>query len=213
MSDVRVAVAVVGHHSREDMAQRLSDKLGAKLFLDDGRWGEMGNHLRAFEHFAYNTEYTHLCVLEDDAMPVPEFLETLPKIVSERPEDLISLYIGKGAPKPLQEQIGASLRFAERAHLAWLEDVNLMWGVGVVIPIEHIKDLLVARLGGNDYYDNRVGAWWWRTRHRKIQYVYPSLINHNDITPSTIYKNPTPARVAWRTGVRDDYSTKSINLL
>ena len=68
-----IKFVVVGHVSRIGHAQRLAALLDAHLLIDDGNHGANWNHRRALEWAAEQS--CRVVVLEDDAIPVPGFIE------------------------------------------------------------------------------------------------------------------------------------------
>lgn len=223
MTNVRVAIRVVGHHSRGDMAQRLAEHLDGIAFVDDGTFGEWRNHMRAFASALYpdlNPAPTHVCVLQEDAL-LPEavlftaWLETVQLLVAARPDELLGLYIGKG--RGGNQFTAKRVAYGIERGASWFSAPHLLWGVGVVLPVAHIPALLahevpIAEPGKPDYYDNRLGSWWFRRTGRHVLYPYPSLVDHDD-SDSVISQRDQPERKAFKTGLRDSYPGGAYPLL
>ncbi|MEN8470171.1 hypothetical protein AAH476_37120, partial [Enterobacter cloacae subsp. cloacae] len=91
-----IKFVVVGHVSRIVHAQRLAALLDAHLLIDDGNHGANWNHRRALEWAAEQT--CRVVVLEDDAIPVPGFIEKVTDWLARCPDDLMSFYLGTGRP-------------------------------------------------------------------------------------------------------------------
>lgn len=181
---VSIDVHVVAHSSRLDLAENLKSETGASdLWVDTGRLGEWKNHLRAWTYLSYSSA-THAIVLQDDAVPVENFRLLATEAARERPESMISFYVGTHRPR--QAQVLAAVTEAERVHASWLTANTLMWGVGVMVPVAHIPDMLETVKHSKKPYDERLGLWAERSR-ASVSYTWPSLVDHLD-TPSTVWK-------------------------
>lgn len=206
---IKIDFRVVTHHSRREMGWSLARRVGGILLEDDGTLGEYENHRRAWADFGLDSA-THICVLQDDAVPILNFVNTAHQAIAARPDDLVSLYVGTGRPGPDAVLKNAQVN-AERYAGAWLEDVNLLWGVGVVMPAEWAYRFSEHEPEGLDYYDNRLGFWWKRRTGRKVQYVWPSLVDHAD-GESLVSVREQPERRAFKVGVARNYDTISFPL-
>lgn len=191
-------VAVVAHVARTEQAKRLADDLGAELFMDDGSLGEWANHRRAL---AWGAERDgHLCVMQDDALPIPDFTRHAERAIAERPDDMLGLYVGKG---PLSvKSVEWAVHKADTAGAAWITYKRLGWGVAMIVPCHTIPALLDWCDDRDTPYDIRIGRAWQHTQGRPVHHCWPSLVDHRD-EPSVIEgRNPRkPGRVAWRVGV------------
>jgi len=205
-----ISYQVVGHFSRGNRAERLATQVGGDFHIDDGSLGIWGNHMRALRR-GVESGATHVCVLEEDAQPVEGFLEALPRAVSARPDDLISLYVGSGRPF-IETKIRPFLDTATSEGLRWLQAPHLFWGVGVVIPVAGVERVLEGTPNrAGVYYDNELGRLW----GKPVQYVWPSLVDHEDgdsIMARQVGREQ-PERKAFRTGVASDYNTVSAPLV
>jgi hypothetical protein len=191
-------VAVVAHHARTEQAKRLSEDLGAELFMDDGSRGEWPNHRRALVWGA--ARHGHLCVLQDDAVPVEGFLHHASHAASERPTDMIGLYVGRQRPMRLATQ--QAVARAEATGASWLTSKGLRWGVATMMPTAAIPALLDACDTRESAYDIRLGRAWAQTQNRPVAYTWPSLVDHRDESSVIDGRRDRPGgRVAWRVGV------------
>lgn len=173
-----IQIHIVAHERRRSMAESLAQKSGAEsIWWDDGFHGEWRNHRRAWTSLA-QSDATHGVVLQDDAVPIPNFREELAKAISRRPEDMISLYVGRH--RPHREEVIRAVEGAERMGAGWIASTALHWGVGVVIPVPQIADVLSAAQGVRFPYDQRMGEAWMRLGHKRISYCWPSLVDHED---------------------------------
>lgn len=199
MSDYRLYIAVVAHEKRRKMAEELSQIVDAdKVFYDDGFLGEWRNHYRALRA-GERSGASHVVVLQDDALPVEGFYLALETLVEEKPEELISLYVG--THKPRAQAVKIAVDKADQKGAAWLSADTLMWGVGVVIPALLISEMLEHVASSKLPYDQRIGLWVEDTG-RDVFYTWPSLVDHAD-EPTVIAgrSKKQGRRVAHRVGI------------
>ena len=115
-------------------------------------------------------------VIQDDAVLTPDFYENLENaILALNQKTIISLYTGTARPIPgrVKKAVesmpdGSFLRFHQ-----------LMWGVGFVIPSDHILPMLEFVEDIDLQYDNKVGEFYCR-QGIPVYYTVPSLVDHND---------------------------------
>jgi hypothetical protein len=196
-----VVISVVAHVKRREMACKLAKTVQAQeTCFDDGFLGEWKNHVRAWKnawHYATETGCSHICVLQDDAMPVEQFLDHLQVAVETKPEAIISLYTGTHRPR--KSQVTEAAKQADELGASWLVADTLMWGVGVVLPVGWVPDMLEFGRKSKLPYDQRVGAWA-ENRGYPVFYTWPSLVDHADIE-TVAHKGKQGVRVAHKTGV------------
>lgn len=194
-----VEIHVVGHYKRATQAHNLSDELYADYtWIDDGTLGEWKNHYRAWTKGVYS-EATHVCVLQDDAVPVEHFSGALIHAIEQRPDDMLGLYVGNGRPHA-QEVLEATQK-ADQVGASWLATDALCWGVGTVVPTSLISEMLLSVKKVKAPYDQRLSAWL-HYSGRNAYYTWPSLVDHED-GPSLAWKGNQGVRKAHRVGVPD----------
>ena len=136
-------------------------------------------------------------VIQDDAILTPNFYENIEGAIANCPggRSLISLYTGKARPFP--RRITEAVKRAERA--TWLRHYLLIWGVGIVIPTDHIKPMIDFVDDWDEPYDTRIGIFYSRNR-LPVYYTMPSLVDHDDDLSTTIPGHGTKpgARVAHK---------------
>src|SRR5690625_5374614 len=97
-----IRYAITSTRSRRAQADTLAGEVGATVFEDDTTLGERKNHHRAWSWLA-NLDAEWLCVLQDDALPVDDFLAQAELAVENLPtEGLISLYLSTSYPMHIQ---------------------------------------------------------------------------------------------------------------
>ncbi|ENH9680425.1 hypothetical protein [Enterobacter roggenkampii] len=189
-----IKFVVVGHHTRIGQAQRLAALLDAHLLIDDGHHGANWNHRRAIEWAAEQS--CRVVVLEDDALPVPDFIERVGEWLNGLPESLVSFYLGTGRPPQYQMQIAERLIVADKTQADYITLPRLIHGVCYSVPPQHIERVL-SRWDSSKPADYAVGDAFGGT------VVYPcySLVDHAD--GETVEHHPdsaprTERRRAWR---------------
>lgn len=122
---------------------------------------------------------SHVCVLQDDALPCQNFGMRLNDAVEQRPDDLISLFVG-GLP-------GASLKAFRKAQArgeGWCElprPSKITHVVGLVWPVVLVAPFLA-------WYDEE-----------KDMIPYPQPHRSDDMVVSYWLKTAKPWRTAWAT--------------
>lgn len=185
---------VVGHHSRRQHADALAYHIGAHMVIDEDNHGANWNHRRALEWAAEQS--CRVVVLEDDALPVPWFINKVIPWLNDKPDDLISFYLGTGRPPQYQAQIAERLIAADRTRADYITLPQLIHGVCYSVPPQHLPRVL-ARWDSSKPADFALGDAW------GAPVVYPcwSLVDHADGEP--VERHPdgearTERRRAWR---------------
>jgi hypothetical protein len=203
---VTLAIAVVAHQRRAAAAQRLAEQVGATITWDRGK-GEQDTHQRALVSLL-DTDARHLLLLEDDALPAPDFhtrvhtdLALLP------PRHLASGYLGTGRgagvpPARWDPMVTHLLAQAEGARHHWVVAPAMWHAVAMLIPRTVATDLhgwLRARPRAPT--DQAVTTW---VRAHGWHVAYPvasSWVDHDDgptVTQHPDHQPRTQPRRAWR---------------
>lgn len=180
-----IHVAVVGHINRQAQAEALAASLGAELFLDRLTLGPTFGHLNALNWGASKTG--HLIVIEDDAQPVPGFLNIASKWIDQHPEELTSFYLGTGYLPSKPEIVTKAVSEAEATGSDHVTFERLYTAVTYTLPTRRIADL---KMSAKDVADTSLGIRWKTLTKRPIFYTIPSLVDHAD-TPSIHRPNRT----------------------
>jgi hypothetical protein len=200
-AQIEVTPVVVGHFDRAEQAYALAQELGGETVMDDGTYGDWGNHARALLRGA-QIGTSHVLCIEDDAVPVPNLLAEARKAVEAWPSGCISLYVGTGRPR--QHGVSRAIACAERIDSNWLEADSLCWGVAFVVPTHDILPMLLWCKDRTEPTDQRIGAWY-RSQRRTVRYTWPSLVDHLDGESLLPTRNLPTARRAWRVGTVKEY--------
>jgi hypothetical protein len=221
---VSVAIGVVAHLDREERAWQLADTVNAdSITYDDGTLGCTQNHLRVWSKYA-EAPQDWVLVLEDDAVPCPQFRAQLDAALAATPRRIVSLYLGTGNPKHWQERIYQVTREADREDADWIVSQHLLHAVGVAVHADLIPGMVNsiraagrARINRNVWplpIDEAITEWAQDNNHMAA-YTWPSLVDHAD--EGTLVQHPDgnrrhAPRKAWRHGTRDQWNRNAVTL-
>jgi hypothetical protein len=174
---VTLNVAIMAHPRRKHAAKRLAAATGAQIVWDerDDEW-----HTGARAIAAYDPTATHHLVLQDDALPIDDFLEHAAAALEHRPDDLVSFYLGTSRPPQWQAAVDDACMRAEDAGAAWITAPALLHGVAIAIPTTAIPQMLAWCQPLTVPYDQRIGMYWRRVLEQRVLYTWPSLVDHDD---------------------------------
>lgn len=190
---MNITACIMAHPKRKEAAEALADRLKQYPFKnvnisfagadDSSHEAEWDNGRRALEHGIGQGEW-HV-VIQDDAILCPNFYDNLVGAINAVPtKSLISLYTGTS--RPMAKRIKVAVDKAQYAN--WLQFWMLLWGVGIVIPSDHIAPMLEfvdEPKYAQSQYDNRIGYFYNRNR-LPVYYTMPSLVDHDDEVPSLL---------------------------
>ncbi|WP_152486534.1 hypothetical protein [Nocardiopsis lucentensis] len=180
-----MSVAVMAHRKREKFVPGLVASLDrpAKGVWDqkNDRWDTGRRAMLAYESGA-----THHLVIQDDAVVCRNLVAGVERALTRVPAP-------HGTPTPLCLYAGRVKRFRSvvRRHVgsrrpSWLAMPSIYWGVGVVMPVQLISELI--RWGDQHpevaNYDYRMGQWL-RQQGVEVWYPWPSLVDHRH-SPSLV---------------------------
>lgn len=192
--ETQVKFAVIGHNSRYKQVSRLAELLGDVLLIDSGDHGANWNHRRALEWASWQD--CRVVIIEDDALPVSDFVERVSEWLNRFPETLVSFYLGTGRPPQYQMQIAERLIVADKTRADFIMLPRLIHGVCYSVPHQHIERVL-SRWDSGKPADYAVGDAYGGA------VVYPcySLVDHADGEPVERHPDSSPRterRRAWR---------------
>lgn len=195
---MNISITIMAHPSRKVQAEALLDQLQQYAFCDISIiWDELNiewdTGSRALRYGVGKGEW-HV-VIQDDAILTPCFYDNIVGAIKHCPtKTLISLYTGTARPfgDRVKDAVG-------RAYYAtWLRYMLLLWGVGLVIPSDHIEPMLEFVADRDEQYDMRIGIFYQRNM-LPIYYTMPSLVDHDDDIGSLLGHGQAPEpRVAHR---------------
>jgi hypothetical protein len=82
---------------------------------------------------------------------------------------------------------------AKAKNVSWLRSNLLYWGVCIVIPTNHIADMLDFVSDRKELYDFRIG-WAYMRQRLPVFYTNPSLVDHDDDLGSILGHGEAPGR-------------------
>jgi hypothetical protein len=217
-----VLIGIVAHHTRADVARKLVETVDADVCrvdengpgnVQDGVEGCSVNHINVLTALGAQVRGDEWCVLlEDDALPVPQFRSHATQALEYAPSPLVGFYLGQGIPSGDGQ---GAIRQAIDCAQAWIRADCFLTSVGYAIRSDLIDDLVSDVAVRNSEFPMRVNRW---SHQRGIMTAYtnPSLVDHAD-TDSVICYNAsaelgTVPRVAWRYGTRTDWDTPVVAL-
>lgn len=197
---MKVTASIMAHPKRASAAKRLHNQLLQYPFQGVSvTWDKLNEEWhtgeRALRAVAGKEGWS--LILQDDALLTPNFYDNIQGAIKAVPNNtLVSLYTGTG--KPFPDRVKAAVDKAEDG--SWLTHYMLLWGVGILMPSEHIERVLEF-LDDPRYadtpYDTRIGIAFQRNR-LPIYYTVPSLVDHDDKAGSLLEHGKEVPRMAHR---------------
>lgn len=134
------------------------------------------NGKRAWESADTSADF-HL-VIQDDALPCVDLLESLPWVLENAPgPGPVSLYMGARSGRA---DVHRLIKRAENQQAAFIGLPLLGWGVAFAVATNEIGDMLaVCDASNGQPYDLRIGKYFRDIRHVPTWYTFPSLVDHD----------------------------------
>lgn len=182
---MKISIAVMAHPKRMVEAAELMTQILEYPFCDyrlitDATNTEWATGKRALQVGIGMGDW-HV-VIQDDAILTPNFYENIERAITAlQQRTLISLYTGTSRPIP--GRVKAAVDRAPDG--SFLRFMQLMWGVGIVLPTSHIEPMLEFVEDIDLQYDNKIGEFYCR-QGLPVYYTVPSLVDHNDDMPSLL---------------------------
>ena len=138
-------------------------------------------------------EATHLVIVQDDALPCRDFDARVKEAVEEKPDDLISLFVGGLRGRTLTNFYAAQ-KMGKRWTTIYFREIHHV--VALVWPVAEAAAFLrwfeTARIPGAKppRSDDAAVGYWARTTRRTFWARVPCLVEHPDDFPSTIRSQP-----------------------
>ena len=175
-----ISVSIMAHPRRREAAKALYNQLQQYPFSDVYIiWDELNSEWhtgrRALRGGIVLGSDWHV-VIQDDAILTPNFYENISGAIEALPaKTLFSLYTGTSRPMP--GRVKSAVENSPDG--SWLRFHQLMWGVGIVIPSDHIEPMLEFVEDIELQYDNKIGEFYCRNG-LPVYYCVPSLVDHDD---------------------------------
>lgn len=171
-----IKIVIVAHYSRRNMAQALADMFDAHIILDHSGYGALTGHKNALQWAAAQSE--RCIVMEDDALPVSDFMRHAAGWLGRFPDDLISFYLGRGRPPHWQSRIAVELLKADKEKRNYIALEELLHAVCYSIPTDRVREVL-HNLPDRPA-DYAIGKSWRKLTGRPVIYPVASLTDHAD---------------------------------
>jgi len=191
----KLAVSIMAHQKRKAFIPSLVKDLGGDVPVVwdriNDRWDTGRRALLSHEH---TSGATHVMVIQDDAIVPKDLVEGVTSAISNTPGDVVlGLYVGRS--KPFKESMSHITR-AIKPDTKWLIMNQLHWGVGVVVPVKYVNDLVewCDDRPNIPNYDKRMSRWF-QQNGVKVWYPWPSLVDHR-ISPSLVRGRTSSDRYA-----------------
>lgn len=193
---MKIAYRVQHAAGRDAPLDRLLAVVGAAEVITDHEAATDPNPLRNYRRcLSFTGNATHLVVLQDDAVACPDLVERVPALVAERPDEVISLFVG-GLPSGTRRMFLKALRDGERWSPIYFRDIHhvvaLVWPVA--LANEFLSFIDTERLPGGQVprSDDAAVGYWARIRKHTFWATVPCLVEHPDDVPSTIRRRERP---------------------
>lgn len=207
-----IAVTIVADSRRGDMGVALARQVGAEVIhLDDGTLGCRGNHNQAWNWHANHPADWHV-VLEDDAVPVPDFRSQLVDALAAAPTataSVVSLYLGSGYIDDWK--VKHSIEKAQRVGADWLlTQGRVLSAVALAIPGNVIPQLQKGLASRKSHAIDSALSLWARGNAHHVAYAVPSLVDHADERSLATPLRRRGPRRALSVGVHECWSNKTM---
>lgn len=176
------------------------------ISVDPGHLGCLANHLTVWRwHAQHPADFS--VVLEDDAVPVPDFRDQLQAALTAAPTDVVSLYLGSGYISDATTR--ATIATAQENDTHWLlTRGRVAHAVALAVRGEHINSLVNHVQRKNRPIDAALSQWA-RARGHHIAYSVPSLVDHSD-ERSLVGKYRRAPRKAFTVGGHQQWTGRSL---
>ncbi len=195
---MRITATVMAHPKRQDRARELHIELMQYPFADTSITFDEVNeewHTGKRALLAGVGKGDFHVVIQDDAILTPDFYENIENAIKALDiKTIFSLYTGTS--RPLGRRVKAAVDKSPDG--SWLRHHQLFWGVGIVIPTDHILPMLEFVEDIQLQYDNKIGEFYCQNG-LPVYYCIPSLVDHDDAAGSLLGHGQSPEpRVAHR---------------
>ncbi len=190
MQPSRLVVRVQSHPSRREIRERLLEGLGdmSVQIVEDQSYppNPWHGYQKCLEDLH---DFSHVLVVQDDAIVCKNFPETVSRIMAARPDRVVSLFVG-GLRNRTTRNFTAALGKNKRYEEVYFRDIHHV--VAVLWPISAAKTFLdwtkTHAVPGmpNPRSDDAVFGAWSRLTKNRVLCTVPNLVQHPDDVKSTV---------------------------
>lgn len=151
-------------------------------------------------------ESGHVVVLQDDTVPCVNFAAACERLVTARPDSVISLFV-PGLRNPTQKLYLDAIRVGHRWSPVYFRDIHHV--VALLWPVEKARAFLAwaeeADIPGHHRIprsDDAIVGSWARKHQETFWATVPSLVEHPDDLPSTIGRRHLAGRDKGRVAIQ-----------
>ena len=192
-----LSVAIMAHRKRADWVPLLEEQVPQAQVVWDTKSDRWDTGARSL--LAYDPDAEWHMVIQDDSLLPPDFYEGVRRMLKfVEPERPVGLYYGRVRPRSLDTE--NLVRRAQRENASFIVHNGPWWGVGIVLPTKHIRDIVMwgDAHPGIPNYDRRISRWY-SEKQIPCYYTVPSLIEHRtENNPSLVPGRTGQNRRAWQ---------------
>jgi hypothetical protein len=217
-------IGVVAHTARQQQAEQLADTVAAEyLSIDDGTLGCNGNHRHVWAHGSPNTTTDEWSiVLEDDAIPVPNFVRTSTPSTRCRTRACRVASTSAATTSPnidWERRKQDAITHADRLDAHFITSNHLLHAVAIACTNRRTSHSMLAHINMTTRrvlpIDEAITHWMQNFRPRRRPTPGHHLVNHAD--QPTLFRHPDkmdrpPGRIAYRTGQRNHWTDKAVTM-
>lgn len=185
-----IAVRVQSHPSRRECRERLLASLDGLLVQVVEDNSQPPNPWHGYQKCLSDLRgYSHVLVIQDDALVCRNFAAAVSQIVAARPKDIVSLFVG-GLRNRTTQHFNMALGRGDRYSEVYFRDIHHV--VAVLWPAPLAKVFLdwsrTHAVPGmpRPRSDDAVFGAWARTTRSNVLCTVPSLVEHPDDVKSTV---------------------------
>lgn len=201
---MKLATIVQHHPAREHLLEALLERLpsGAAVVTDPEPDHPVSNPWRCYREciLSIPDDATHALIVQDDAIPHPDFPVVVERCVSARPDRIVCYFVASHPVRGARQMLaayGAGAPWAEMFSSEFLPVIATSW------PAPLAREFLAwadAHTRQGSRSDDGVAGRFIRSRAIRPIATIPSLVQHPDVERSLIGKRAmegkNPARVA-----------------
>lgn len=171
-----ISVAAMCHPKRAEWVPDLVESIDASVTVVWDRYNDRWDTGRR-ALLAHHPDATHHLVVQDDAIVCRDLVAGLEQTVDEAADNPIGLYVG--TTRPRQTQVFSAVAQAERQRSRWVRMPGPWWGVGIVVPVDRIIEMVRYGDARPDVanYDLKITRYF-ASRGKLCWYTMPSLVDH-----------------------------------